>query len=119
VLVWIVALLGSIVLRGGEAESVEGTWKVREPLRLEVAGDICEVRRGVAHLKQTGSTLSGTYDSEFACWSPYAPQVEWSPRHGELLGRIEDSVLSFSSGGALLRRSRPRTQARAPTASRS
>lgn len=94
-LVWIVALLGSLVLGAGEAESVEGTWKVREPLRVEMAGDICEVRRAVAHLKQSGSTLSGTYDAEFACWSPYAPVVDWSQRHGELLGRIDDSAFEL------------------------
>ena len=88
-LVWIVALIGSMALGAGEAESVDGTWKIREPLRFEVEGDVCAVRRGVAHLGQTGTTLSGVYEAEFACWSPYAPQIEWGPRRGQLLGRVE------------------------------
>ncbi len=88
-LVWIVALVGSIALGVGEAEPVEGTWKIREPLHFEVEGEVCAVRRGVAYLSQTGTTLSGKYEAEFACWSPYAPQVEWGPRHGQLLGRID------------------------------
>jgi len=89
VLVWIVTLLGSLALGSGEAGPVDGTWKIREPLRFEVEGEICAIRKAVAQLSQNGSTLSGRYEAEVACWSPYAPRLEWGPRHGQIVGRIE------------------------------
>lgn len=88
-LVWIVTLIGSLGLSTGDVESVSGSWKVREPFQIEVDGQVCAVRGAVAHLTQTGDVLSGTYEAHFACWSPYAPQIEWSPRHGQIVGRLD------------------------------
>lgn len=73
---------------------VDGTWKIREPLRFEASGETCELRRGVAYLRQDGSGLTGSYEAELACWSPFAPELEWKPRHGRIVGRVDGDVLT-------------------------
>ena len=82
---WIAAVIG-VLLVG----PLEGTWKVREPLRFALYGDQCEVRRGVAYLEQEGTQVTGSYEAEFSCWSPYAPAPEFAPRRGNVVGTLEN-----------------------------
>ena len=77
------------------APVMEGTWKIREPLTFEVADEVCEVRRGVAYLYQDGDAVSGRYEAQFSCWSPYAPEQVWQPRAGEVIGSIDGSEFTL------------------------
>ena len=88
-MVWIAAWIGVLL-----AGPLEGTWKVREPLQFEAFGELCEVRRGVAYLRQDGTGVSGSYEAEFSCWSPFAPDPVWEQRTGQLTGTVEDGRLT-------------------------
>ena len=88
-MVWIAAVIGVLL-----AGPLEGTWKIREPLQFEAYGELCEVRRGVAYLRQDGSEVTGSYEAEFSCWSPFAPEPTWQPRRGQLVGTVEEGRLS-------------------------
>lgn len=88
-MVWFTAVIGVLL-----AGPLEGTWKVREPLQFEAYGERCEVRRGVAYLRQDGSGVTGSYEAEFSCWSPYSPDPVWRPRRGQLTGTMEDGRLT-------------------------
>jgi len=88
-MVWITAVIGVLL-----AGPLEGTWKIREPLQFEAYGELCEVRRGVAYLRQDGSGVTGSYEAEFSCWSPFSPETIWQPRRGQLIGTMEQGRLS-------------------------
>lgn len=94
--VWISVLAALWMTAGAAMDSMEGTWKIREPLTFETDGEVCEVRRGVAHLRQDGDQISGRYEAHFSCWSRHSPDPIWQPRVGTVEGRLNGTEFDLS-----------------------